>query len=82
MKTEPKNQFPCRLFCKPSRPPKWWPRDARGRSEFRSVIDDGWVQGEGKVFRTEGALERAKEVIEDIFYKPRFKIELVGRKTS
>lgn len=38
-----------RLYMKPARPPKWWPRDANGKPRWAGVFKDGvgWVAGDG-----------------------------------
>lgn len=44
----------CRLYAKPARAPKWWPRDEKGKARWVGLLSNGigWVVGQGDVFRT------------------------------
>ena len=70
-----------RLYAKPTRAPRWWPRDGRGRTKFAGVISGGagWVLGDGDPM-TSGEIAQAKQMLAywDLA-KPRFKVVLFGK---
>ena len=65
-----------RLHMKPTRAPKWWPRDARGRVEWVGVLKDGdgWVVGDGDLMTAEQIRAARRLVVYEVSYKPRFEV--------
>lgn len=63
-----------RLYMKPTRAPKWWPRGARGRPEWVGVLKggDGWVVGDGDFMTAEQIRYARRLMVYDVNYKPQF----------
>lgn len=52
-----------RLYAKPAKAPRWWPRDPDGRPRWVGILAGGigWVVGDGPLMTSKGVKE-AREI--------------------
>jgi len=68
-----------RIYFKPARVPKWWPRDARRRPLFVGVTCNGfgWAVGDGDKIDAKHVKTVKENIMFDFGESAKFKVETV-----
>ena len=75
-KTRTKTNLRYRLYLRPAKPPKWWPRKGRAYVYVGCLRESGWVVGDGDIMTRE-QVKLTQQILSWDFPKPIWHIERV-----
>lgn len=78
MKKKPKPEK-VRIYFKPARAPKWWPRDAKGKPVYVGITNNGygWNVGDGDKFNAKDIKAVQENIMFDFGPNTKFRVETV-----